>query len=158
MVIVACNEPKEKQDPKMNSNCEALKSNIQKEFDLKNFSKTIYLYKTYENCSDNKEEFLMKLALLYKANGQQDLCNKQLNKVIRFIKRKIGQSRIEKSLAKANIYLIMDDKLKLKNELNKLNKRKLTQTQTEEVEFLELFANQGEFITGSLKADFELFD
>lgn len=158
LFIAACSGQKDKQTQSTNSSCEELRQNIQAEYNLKNLSKTIELYKTYEDCLDDRQEFLMKLALLYKANGQQELCNEQLNRAIRIIKYNLGLSRNEKCLAKAFIYSTMDDRQKIKREISKINRKKLTKTQIEEVEFLELSANQGEFITGSYKVDFELFE
>jgi len=158
LFLVACTGQKDKQTQAINSDCEELKNTIQAAYDLKKISKTIELYKTYEDCSDNKQKFLMNLALLYKANGQEQLSHKQLNRAIKTIKYNIGLSRNEKLFLKAGIYSMMDEQQRVKKEISKINRNKLTALQRDELEFLELFANQGEFITGSYKIDFELFD
>ena len=156
--IVSCKTQTDKQNQIMDLNCDELKKNILIEFDLKNISKTIELYQEYEKCSNDQQEFFTKLALLYKENNQPDLFKKQLFKVIKIIDNDEQINITEKSISKATVYLLLDDNEKVRNELFGLNREKLTKEQTQEIEFFDLWLNQGEFISTSFKTDFKLFE
>ena len=62
------------------------------------------------------------------------------------------------ALYKGTIYLMLEEKDNLKAELEKIDRSDLTKSQEEKLQYLELFANQGEFITTSIKIEFELFE
>ena len=157
-IIVSCKRQTNKQILVMNLNCDELKKSIQKEFDLSNLTKTIELYKDFEKCLNDEQEFHTKLGLLYKENNQPDLCKKQFTKVINLIENDPQINAIEKSISKASIYLLMDDNEKVRKELSGLNREKLTDEQTQEIELFDLFVNQGEYIMASVKTDFKLFE
>ena len=42
--------------------------------------------------------------------------------------------------------------------LSELNRKRLTEEQTQKLEFIDLFANQGKFITARYKTDFKFFE
>ena len=155
--IHACKEHKKEGFKLEPSTCETLKKDIQQEFKVKNFTKTITLYKDYETCLNDKQEFHTKLALLYKENNQLEACKRHLKIVIQLIEKNNIISTNEKAISKAYIHLIIDDTENAKKETLIITRDTLTKTQLEELEFIEMFTNQGEFIELDFKTEFNLF-
>ena len=149
-----------KEDPviKANETCNSLKKAIEENFNLKNYSKTIELFNEFEDCYTDKTVFLHKLGLLYKANGQEELANTTFDLSIKKIDKLKELPNNEVAILKAGTYMIMNNKIMAKREIKKIDKSKLTQSQKEEVEYLEIFASQGEFISTKFSVEFELFD
>jgi hypothetical protein len=142
----------------MNLNCAELKKEIQDTFDSENYEKAIDLYKSYEKCLDDKEEFLTKIALLYKANNQTKLSNQKLSELIDLIENQKNINITKKSIAKAKIYSIMDNKEKVRDQIDQIDKNQLNKAELEEFELLELLSNQGEYISVKYNTEFELFE
>lgn len=145
-------------DIKSKEHCDFQKKEIEESFKLKKYSKTIELFVEYQDCYANDSEYLYKLGLLYKLNGQIELSKKTLNKSIQKLNKSKELSENEIAIIKAGTYLIMGNKNMAMKEIKKVNKSKLTEVQKEELSYLEIFASQGEYIALEYNVDFELFD
>lgn len=160
IILIGCNNQNMKEVPviKVNEICNSLKKGIQENFSLKNFSKAIELFIEFEDCYADKAVFLNKLALFYKANGQEELAKTTFDLSIKKLDELKELPNNKVAIQKAGIYMIMNEKSKAMEEIRKIDKSKLTESQKEEVIYLEIFASQGEFITTEFNVEFELFD
>jgi hypothetical protein len=141
-----------------NENCSLLQTQIQREFDLKDYNKTISLFKSFEGCLNDKEVYLNKLGLLYYVNNQDSLSNQTFIKLFELLENKKGISDIEKAFTKGSIYAMLNKREELQLEIDKIAGRTLTSEQKERLQYLELFSGQGEFTSSKFKVQFELFD
>ena len=143
---------------KSSAHCNSLKEEIQQQYDSKNYSKTIELFKLFENCFNDKSHYLGKLGLLYKLNGQLEESRQIYLVLIERIDEDKQLSENENALSKAGIYIILDELDQAKVQLERVEREKLTKEQQQRMEFFELIASQGEFVSANILVDVELFD
>ena len=160
MLTMGCNNSGSSDKPagKSDKECLSQKNEIQKVFDRKDFNKTIELFIPFRDCYQDEVLYLTKLGILYHTDHQDSSANQIFRQLFKKLDKEKSMSDNDIALYKGSIYLMLEEKDNLKAELEKIDRSDLTKSQEEKLQYLELFANQGEFITTSIKIEFELFE
>jgi hypothetical protein len=160
MLTMGCSNPGSSDKPAVKSDeeCISQKQEIQKVFDRKDFNKTIELFIPFRDCYQDEVAYLNKLGLLYHANHQDSLGNQIFGQLLKKLDNEKSMSGNDIAFSKAIIYMMLEEQDNLKAEIEKIDRSNLTKSQEHDLQYLELFAHQGEFITASMKMEFELFD
>ena len=137
--------------------CRLKKEKIQKQFDLKNYQKTVKLFEDFKKCHKDEVIYYSKLGLLYDMIDEKEKSKKTFIKILELLENDDKISQNQKSLSKASLLMFLNDRTKMKNELKKIDQTNLTEQQKMELESLQMIANQGEFIATEYKIDFKDF-
>lgn len=134
--------------------CETRKIEIEQLFQVKEYTKTIQLYKSYQPCIKGLEEYYFKLAMLYKKNNEIDLYLETRSKFILELEKNTSLTKNDLVLSKAFLYLYSNEKEKFISELSQVDTVSLSNENRDTFEYLKLYENVGEYISMSTVLEF----
>lgn len=155
LLLTAC-DPSTEMKPE--PSCDTRRNEIQAFFARKDYAAVIPLFTAYEECFPNPEEYLIKLGLLYRANGQMDQCRETLlRQIARIDKDPVGDLH-SKSLERTAVYIVMGNEADVQRELSQIDTLQLAADQLKEFHSLRAVVRKGEYLSGKHHWDFILFD